>query len=295
MYAGRPFKATTLKGPEIALLADTDDSGSENSVGLTMEQCRIMYEHDANPYKPKTVEAWAKTIPFGDVESIFAALYIASLKGANYVPMMCPKQACSYSFLSDDIKIEQMIKFKNDDIKKRFEEVSNTDLTPDNTGSYESVICPINDEFAVGLKVPSIYTILYEYASLNAAFVRKYISIVSIMQYIDYIYFINPETNQYQPVGWKLYPGDNAKSFRSKIATYARIIKEFDETEFSILTALINSMINKNRDTKDLEYEIPAGKCPKCGADIEARPIFPREMVFMRQRLVALATIRTER
>jgi hypothetical protein len=115
------------------------------------------------------------------------------------------------------------------------------------------------------------------------------------MQYIDYIYFINPETNQYQPVGWKLYPGDNAKSFRSKIATYARIIKEFDETEFSILTALINSMINKNRDTKDLEYEIPAGKCPKCGADIEARPIFPREMVFMRQRLVALATIRTER
>ena len=295
MYAGRPFKATTLKGPEIALLADTDDSGSENSVGLTMEQCRIMYEHDANPYKPKTVEAWAKTIPFGDVESIFAALYIASLKGANYVPMMCPKQACQYSFLSDDIKIEQMIKFKNDDIKKRFEEVSNTALTPDNTGSYESVICPINDEFAVGLKVPSIYTILYEYASLNAAFVRKYISIVSIMQYIDYIYFINPETNQYQPVGWKIYPGDNAKSFRSKIATYARIIKEFDETEFSILTALINSMINKNRDTKDIEYEIPAGKCSKCGADIEARPIFPREMVFMRQRLVALATIRTER
>ena len=295
MYAGRPFKATTLKGPEIALLADTDDSGSENSVGLTMEQCRIMYEHDANPYKPKTVEAWAKTIPFGDVESIFAALYIASLKGANYVPMMCPKQACSYSFLSDDIKIEQMIKFKNDDIKKRFEEISKVELTSDNAGSYESVICPINDEFAIGLKVPSIYTILYEYASLNAAFVRKYISIVSIMQYIDYIYFINPETNQYQPVGWKTYPGDNAKSFRSKIATYARIIKEFDETEFSILTALINSMINKNRDTKDLEYEIPAGKCPKCGADIEARPIFPREMVFMRQRLVALATIRTER
>ena len=295
MYSGRPFKASALMGPEIALLADTDDSGSENSVGLTMEQCRILYEHDANPYKPKTVEAWAKTIPFGDIEGIFAALYIASLKHANYVPMVCPKQACSYSFLSDDIKIEQMIKFANDDIKKRFDEISNIPITPENTGSYESVISPINDKYAIGLKVPSIFTILYEYASLNPAFIRKYISVVSIMQYIDYIYVINKESQQYVPIGWKQYAGDNSKTFRSKIATYSKILKEFDDTDFSVLTALINSMVSKNRDTKDITYEIPAGKCPKCGATIEARPILPREMVFMRQRLVALATSRSER
>lgn len=288
-FAGRPYIASALKGPEIALMSDSDTSGNDG-VGLSMTQARIMFEHDANPYRPNTLEAWAKTIPFADVENIFAALYTASIKGANYIPMACEKQSCQYSYLSDNTDINTMIKFETDDAKKRFEEIKKMQLTAENTGSYESVVSVINDNFAVGLKLPSIFTILYEYGSLNSEFVNKYTAMVSIIQYIDYIYYIDPESKSLNPIGWKPYPGDYTKSFKSKIATYAKILKELDDTDFSILMALINSMISKASDLKNISFEIPGTKCPKCGADIPARPINARGLVFMRQRLVELAT-----
>ena len=295
MFAGRPYVSTALKGPEIALLADTDDSDSNNTVGVTMDQIRIMYEHDANPYRPATLEAWAKTIPIYDVESIFAAMYLASLKDANYIPMVCAKQSCQHAYLTDNINIDDMVKFNSDDAKKRFEEIKAIQLTPENSTSYESVVNVINDEFAIGLKVPSIFTMLFEYASLNADFINKYMTMVSIIHYIDYIYKIDEDTQTFQPIGWKTYPGDNGKTFKSKIATYSKILKEFDDTDFSILMALINAMINKTADQKYLNYEIPTQKCPKCGSEIEARPVFPRGLLFTRQRLVELATTPTEK
>lgn len=295
MFAGRPYISTALKGPEIALLADTDDSDSNNTVGVTMDQIRIMYEHDANPNRPSTLEAWAKTIPIYDVESIFAAMYLASLKDANYIPMVCAKQSCQHAYLTDNINIDDMVKFNSDDAKKRFEEIKAIQLTPENSTSYESVVNVINDEFAIGLKVPSVFTMLFEYASLNADFINKYMTMVSIIHYIDYIYKIDEDTQTFQPIGWKTYPGDNGKTFKSKIATYSKILKEFDDTDFSILMALINAMINKTADQKYLNYEIPTQKCPKCGSEIEARPVFPRGLLFTRQRLVELATTPTEK
>lgn len=295
MFANRPFKASPLKGPEIALLAEADDSNSENGVGITNQQIRIMYDHDANEYKPKTIEGWAKTIPFFDIESIFGALYVASLKGANYVPSICPKTSCQYSWLNDAGDIRKLVKFANDEQEKKFEEVLKTPITKENTESYESVVNVINDKIAVGIKIPSIFTAIYEYGSLNPEFIRKYTSVISIMQYIDYIYIINPQTASFDPVGWKTYAGDTTKTFKSKIATYSKILKELDDTDFSVLIALINSMVSKMTEQKHLTYEIPATKCPKCGADIAATEIVPRNMVFMRQRLVELATTRTER
>ncbi len=295
MFANRPFKASPLKGPEIALLAEADDSNSENGIGITNQQIRIMYDHDANEYKPKTIEGWAKTIPFFDIESIFGALYVASLKGANYVPSICPKTSCQYSWLNDAGDIRKLVKFNNDDQEKKFNEILNTPITKDNTESYESVVNVINDKIAVGIKIPSIFTAVYEYGSLNAEFIRKYTSVISIMQYIDYIYIINPQTASFDPVGWKTYPGDTTKTFKSKIATYSKILKELDDTDFSVLIALINSMVAKMTEQKHLTYEIPVTKCPKCGAEVASTEIVPRNMVFMRQRLVELATTRTER
>lgn len=295
-FAGRPFKASALKGPEIALLADSDNSDSDRSVGLTVEQAKILFDHDASPYRPSSLESWAKTIPFSDVENIFAALYVASLKGANYIPMACPTLSCQHAYLSEDIKIEQMLKFSNDEAKQRFEDIKNVELTPENTGSYESVLNVINDKFAVAIKLPSIFTMLYEYGSvLGTDFFRKYKTMVSVIQYIDYIYYIDENTSQFQPIGWKTYFGDHSKSFKSKIATYSKILKEFDDTDFTVLLALISSLVNKMMDSRGISFEIPEAKCPKCGSKIDARTINARGLVFVRQRLVELATTRSER
>ena len=288
-FAGRPFVARALKGPEVALLYDVDEL-SNNGSSLNITQARIMFEHDASPYRPATLEAWAKTIPYADAENIFAALYCASMTGANYIPMACSKRSCQYAYLTDNIDINSMIKFSTDEAKARFEKIKNMEITPENTGTYDTVVSVINSSFAIGLRLPSIFTVLYEYNTLNNEFVNKYTAMVSIIQYIDYIYMINEDTQQLNPIGWKVYPGDHTKTFKSKIATYAKILKELDATDFSILLALINSMITKARETKDINYEIPASKCPKCGAEIPARPIDARGLVFMRQRLVELAT-----
>ena len=89
--------------------------------------------------------------------------------------------------------------------------------------------------------------------------------------------------------------GRQAKTFKSKIATYAKILKEFDDTDFSVMIALITSMVSKTAEEKGLTYKIPATTCPKCGAEIPERNINPRGLVFMRQRLVELATTPTEK
>ena len=295
MYAERPFIASALKGPEIALLLDYDDSDSDSSIGITQNQLKIMYEHDANKYKPNTIENWAKTIPFLDIESIFAALYVASMKGANYFPMTCRDQKCQNQFLTDNTEISKVVKFSNDNIKKKFEEIQKVQITEENTRHYDTVVSVINDNFAIGLKIPSIFTMVYELNSVNREFVEKYSTVISIIQYIDYIYKINPDTMSFEPIGWKAYVGDYGKTFKSKIATYAKILKEFESTEFSILIALINSMLTKATEIKALEYEVPACKCPKCGSEITAIPLAPRQLLFMRQRLVELATTPTER
>ena len=295
MYSERPFVATSLKGPEIALLLDSDDSGTDTGIGITQQQLKIMYEHDANEFKPSTIENWAKTIPFLDIESIFAALYLASMKGSNYLPMTCRNQKCQHQFLTDNIDIDKIIKFRNDDIKNKFNEIMNTTLTADNTAKYDSVVNVINDDFAVGIKIPSVFTMVYELNSVDRPFIEKYNTIISIIQYIDYIYKINHETMNFEPIGWKAYVGNYGKTFKSKIATYAKILKDFDSKEFSVLIALINSMLTKATETKMLEYEIPAGKCVKCGSEIQALPLSPRQLLFMQQRLVELATTPTER
>ena len=290
LQANRPYKASALKGPEVALLADEDTSQEVRNIGLSMTQVKILFEHDANPYRPKSVEQWAKTIPFTDIENIFAALYVASLRGSNYVPLACPKQSCQHAYLSENLEIDSMLKFDNDAAKKRFETIKSMELTAKQSESYESILNVINDKFAVTIKIPSVFTMLYEYNTLDQDFKNKYKTMSAIIQYIDRIMYIDKDSSQFVPIGWKTYPGDYSKSFKSKIVTYAKILKEFNDVDFNLLMSLINSLINDALESRNVHFEIPETKCPKCKSTIPAREINARGMVFMRQRLVELAT-----
>lgn len=290
LQANRPYKASALKGPEVALLADEDSSQEVRNIGLSMTQVKILFEHDANPYRPKSVEQWAKTIPFTDIENIFAALYVASLRGSNYVPLACPKQSCQHAYLSENLEIDHMLKFDNDAAKKRFETIKSMELTAKQSESYESILNVINDKFAITIKIPSVFTMLYEYNTLDQDFKNKYKTMSAIIQYIDRIMYIDKDSSQFVPIGWKTYPGDYSKSFKSKIVTYAKILKEFNDVDFNLLMSLINSLINDALESRNVHFEIPETKCPKCKTTIPAREINARGLVFMRQRLVELAT-----
>lgn len=289
MYAGRSFTASALRGAEASILDEIGPGEDPNHLGITPTQVNILYEHDMNPYKPNNAQAWAKTIPFFDIDNIFAALFLASLDGANYLPRGCDDLKCQYQFLEDKYTIDDLIKYPNDETKKRFEEVRRIKPTQEDSMSYESVINVINDDFAIGLKLPSIYSMVYEFGTLNAAFTKKYATIIGLLQYIDYIYMIDPETKSYYPITWKIYPGDAGKSYRSKISTYAKILQTFSDADFSIMIALINAFNVKN-ETNILNYVVPETRCPKCGATIKSYELTPRQMVFMKRQLVLLAT-----
>ena len=295
MYAKRNFVATALRGPDVAILVEAERSDN-NRFGITVDQAKIMYEHDANPYKPSTVVGWSKTIPYDDLDAIYAALYLASLKGAYYMPRVCTDPKCQYSYLKTAPVLESMIKFPNDKVKEKFNKIKNINPTKENSQSYESTITVINDRFAVGLKVPSIFTVLYENSGLDDTFIDKYSNMITLMRYIDYLYIVDQEDNNIRRIEWKTYPGDYTKSFKSKIATYSKIFKEFDEADFSIVLALIRSMTSGDIALDNTySYNIPEEKCPKCGHIIESDPTSAKEMVFTRQRLVELATLPTEK
>ena len=289
MYAGRNFSVTPLKGPELAILVE-DITGSIN-----IDQMRVIYNHDANPYKPATLESWAKTIPISDISGIFAAVYNASFDGSPYIPAYCPNKACQYSWLTDDVTLEKIAKFDSEESKKKFESIKNKAITADDTVSYESVINVINDHYAVGIKLPSIYNFLYEINALDENFAKKYRSIISLFMFIDYIYLIDPDTREFRPIGWKTYPGDNLKSYKSKISTYSKILKNLNNVDYDILTSLINVAIEKSDKFNDVKFIIPARKCPKCGSDIPEEEVTARELVFTRQQLVSIAITPTEK
>lgn len=294
MHANRPYISSSLKGPEIAMLSAMQDMNTTDSP-LNREQARIMFDHDASPYRPRTLEAWCKTIPVADIDSIFMAMYCATFVDSNYLPMVCDKSSCRHAFLTDHIPISKMIKFGDKETEDTFNRLQKTEITAECSSAYESVITVINDNFAVGIKLPSLFNILYEFNTLNEEFTMKYISIIYLMQYIDYIYMIDADNAQFHPVGWKTYPGDYAKTYKSKIATYAKIFKEFSPTDFALMTSLIQNAANRGNNEKSITFEIPAGKCPKCGSEIPAAPMAGRQILFTHQRLVDLATTPIEK
>jgi len=294
MAANRPFYSTPLKGSDMALMYSEENRRAGDSV-ITQDQAKIIYEHDANPYKPSTLKAWAKTIPFYDIDSLFAAVYSATMTGANYIPRYCTNQRCQYAFLTENLPIKDMVILDNDDTKKKFEKIRAMKPTPENSASYESVISIINDKYAVGIKAPSLYTILYELNTISEAFREKYKAVINLIQFIDYIYVIDQDSNSLEPIGWKAYVGDDSKTYKSKIATYSKILRDLTATEFGVLMSLITSMQNDVINSAILSYRIPETKCPKCGSKIEESETLARDLVFTRQRLVDIATTPSER
>lgn len=290
MNLGRPFIASALTGPDIILLTGADEN--RNNFFTNYQQLSVIYNHDENPYKPTTLEGWMKTIPFWDVDELFMALFVATYGRANYLPYECADPKCHNMELKkiDDIK-GKMVKFKDDKQKAKFEQIVQTPLTPDNSIEYESVIVPINDSIAIGFALPSLYTMVMELRSLNQKFQEKYAAVITVMTYIDKIYSINPDTKSFDKIDYKLYPGNVAKTFKSKIASYARILHMLTPSEFNVMTAYLNSIQGQQ---EVLNYVLPEANCSKCGHKIEERSTVGKTLVFTQQQLVNMATITEE-
>ena len=280
------FYMKEFSGSELEKLREyTDDS---INIGSLKARFQMIYDHIASA-KPASYEAWIKSTPFSDVDHYYFGIYIASFKGANYLPMDCKNDKCKEPFITDNINIMDMVKFDTEKAKKNFSDLyESNETTTNKEGLFATELVPVSPTVAVGFRQPSIGSML-ETAALDNATRTKYSSIIDYVPYISGIYYINQEEGTLAPVGYKLYPGNETKTIKSKINKYFNILSTLSIDEFGVIKAYITKLSNDMQNgLSGMHYVYPASTCPKCGATTEEDRMTAEALVFIRYQLGAL-------
>ena len=270
-------------GAELERLREFTQDG--NSVTSLTKRYRLIYDHIDSP-KPEKFETWLKTTPFSDEDNYFFAIYIASFKGANYIPRDCSDQTtCKETWLTDDINIMDMVKFENNEAKDKFTKIyQEEDSSMTKAGLYVSEIVPLSDTVAVAFREPSIYTRI-ELSSLEQEFREKYRAILEFVPYIDSLYFINQAEGTLTPVGYKLFADNSIRTTKSKIQQFAKVLSTLSIDEFGTIRPYVNNIASR---TNGLNYIYPECTCPKCGSVVPEVVTSAEELLFTRYQLGAL-------
>lgn len=267
-------------GKEIEQLGDT--SGTNNFETMK-NRYRLFYDHIVSQ-KPATFEQWLKTISFLDNDHLYFAVYGANFAGSNFVAYDCPK--CKKTFLSDNIPLDHMYKFKDETVEAEFKKMLHTrESNP--TGLYVSEVVQISDNFAIAFKEPSLYNMVVETSLIDEKFADKYRDIIAIVSYIDNIYYINSDTKEIHPVGYKVDTNNLAKTIKARIITYAKILSRLAPDQYYSILSYLNA-INNRQD--NLTYVKPEVTCPNCKTVIDEQPTTAESLVFMRSQLLAIST-----
>lgn len=283
MSTGRPITMRSFKSTELDALSN---SGNEPTRYMSIKKkYNIIFDHIMDP-KPKDVEEWAKVNSFLDIEHIWFAIYRACFEGSNFIPMDCSDTVkCKNIFLSDNVPIKDNVKFADENAKKKFNRIINSDSNVTSL-MYTSEVIPVSDDYAIAFKEPSIYNVEFESALLDKDFIEKHQDLVSIISYIDKIYKINHEAQTLEEIDLPVFPNNKTKTFKIKVLNYAKVIGTLDSDQYRFILTVVDQ-INKRGD--ELTYVYPEMSCPKCGATIPERRVNAQSMVFLRHQLVALA------
>ena len=269
-------------GSELEDLREYSEDPSE--LESLSKRYRLIYDHIASS-KPATFEAWLKSVPFSDVQHYIFAIYIASFKGANYLPAECTNPKCKETFLTDNINIMSMVKFDNEKAKNDFVELYNSQpKMSSKAGIYNTEVVPLSDKLAVSFKVPTIYS-LFEIASLSDRAKEKFNSILEFVPYIDNVYMIDVENATLIPCGYKTYGENMTKTVVSKMNMINKMFKTLTIDEYSPIRSYVSEIDKK---ALDISYIFPEITCPKCGTKIPEQPATSEDLVFTRYQLGAL-------
>jgi hypothetical protein len=257
-------------------------SEDPNSFAMLSRKYHIIYDHIVSA-KPATFESWMKRTPFSDNDHYFFAAYIASYKGANYIPYDCSDQdVCKETWISDDIDIINMVEFKDDAAKAEFNEIYESENQTTSKGLYLSEMVPLNEKVAIGFKEPTLYSLL-EVASLDRAFKEKHSIAIQFLPYIDGFYLI--EDGTLVPIGYSIYPNNGTKSTKSKVSKYEQVINTLESDELGLINSYIREI---SRNQSNITYKYPAATCPKCGKETKDNPTTAEQLLFTRYQLGAL-------
>ena len=261
-----------------------ESTGRNPSLQSLIKRYRMIYDHIIGA-KPASFEQWMKSTPLTDEDNYFFAIYIASFKGANYIPKDCTNDKCNEMWLTDDVPIMDMVKFENDAAKAKFTKIYKEEYTgTSKAGLYISEIIPISDSIAIAFKEPSLYT-RTEFMTLETDFREKYAAILDFIPYIDSIYYIDQNEGTLTPVGYKSYADNTLKTTKSKIQQFAKVLNTLSIDEFSVIRPYMNAVAER---TSGLTYIVPETTCPKCGTVVPEAATTAEELLFTRYQLGAL-------
>ena len=270
-----------FSGAELEKLREYSENS--RSVDALNRRFKMIYDHIMSP-KPAAFDTWLKTTPFDDIDSYFFAIYIASFKGANYLPADCINPACKETFLSDNVDIMSMVEFENDTAKNSFLKLYQSEAVPAGKGIYCTEIVPMNDKVAISFRQPSVYNV-FEIAAMDDKTRADYSSIIDYIPYIDTIYSIDMNNKQLVPIGYKMFADNNQRTIRSKIQKFHQILSTLTVDEFAIIKAYVKAIAEKN---SGIYYTYPAIECPKCHTSTEKQRTTAEELVFTRYQLGTL-------
>lgn len=280
---GVVIQVREISGPNLELIRSSMERRPADIRGAL----KIIFDHIVSP-KPESFEVWMKTTAYTDFDHLFMAIYIASFSDANYLPIDCASKSCGKAYLTDNIPIMEMVKFKDDESEKKFWDLYNTEPTQ-SSGMYTTEIVPISGEVAAAFKEPSLYDVLIEPNYYNQKFMDDYSMTLNLAPYIDNFYTIDIEHQELHEVMYKKYDNNDAKTARSRIRTWNKYMNMFSADEHAIIEAFTNK-INTRIDW--FTYRIPETTCPNCG---HVTPATDNQnasaLVFLRNRLAVLATI----
>lgn len=281
---GIVVKMREVSGSNFELLR----SDLENSPANIRGALKILYDHIVSA-KPE-FNQWLNSVAFDDYDHLFMATYIASFSGANYIPIDCTNKDCEKPFLTDNIPMMDMVKFKDEKCHQKFLDLYDSDAV-EYKGLYTSAVVSISDKFAIGFRDPSLYSVLIEanYFTGNQNFYNKYQSTIAYLPYIDNLYYIDKINYKLVPITYTEYANNVSKTARSKVQRYDHILNTLTADQYAAITANITAIGER---VNWFTYIVPETTCPWCNTVIkEAEDQQARGLVFLRNRLGVLATI----
>jgi hypothetical protein len=267
--SGTPISMRKFNGTELRDLASYA-SGRRNRQNTITERYKMLYDHDTNPYKPDSVEAWAKTINAADNDDLYFCVYDATFHNANHIPYSCE---CGHSWISPHIPTSEMVKFDDPEFEAEFMAIRERGHYKGEFRKVSKKIVPVTDHIAVGVKNADLYDINFVYRLVGQDFYTKYQDTLQIFPFIDEFYNIDLKNGRLQPISTdpRNKEGDLAKSIKNRVIIFNRIIKSLNPDEYNVLIAAAGKPVEGVE--RKISYVIPATTCPKCGKVIEEVPL----------------------
>ena len=280
-FSGTPIEMTPLSGEELIMLSPNQTK--YDTVAGLRTVFSIIWRHIINKNKP-AFDVWLKQISDYDVDCLLFGVYVANFRDTNVITYECPNKKCKNAFVKK-FPIEDMLVYPNDKIKEKFQKILRKDT--EGTSLYKTHPIAINDNYAIGFITQSVYSNLFEPASLTEDFSKKFKPIIDIMPNIDTVYKIDSINRTLVPISFG--KSDTLqKTVMRKVKALLQIMKRFTPDERAIVISEASKIaVNFNNDR--IKYRLPETTCPVCGEKIPEQIVTPLDLLFTRAQLPIIA------